>query len=130
MIHFTSLVGDGRPPRSRPTVAAAIGLSACGSELVRRRRPEDRQPRRLLGAQAGLRRAGDRVRARPTPASGVKFSASYGASGTQSKAVASGQHADYVAFSLGPDMDQLVPKYVDATGTPARPRASSPTRSW
>jgi ABC-type sulfate transport system substrate-binding protein len=45
----------------------------------------------------------------------TSFSASYGPSGTQSKAVASGQHADYVAFSLQPDMDRLVPKYVDPT---------------
>lgn len=44
---------------------------------------------------------------------GVKFSESYGASGTQSKAVSSGQAADYVAFSLQPDMTKLVPKFVD-----------------
>jgi sulfate/thiosulfate-binding protein len=45
---------------------------------------------------------------------GVKFSASYGPSGTQSKSVASGQPADYVAFSLEPDMTKLVPKFVAA----------------
>lgn len=43
---------------------------------------------------------------------GVSFSASYGASGSQSKAVDSGQPADYVGFSLEPDMTRLVPKYV------------------
>jgi sulfate/thiosulfate transport system substrate-binding protein len=43
---------------------------------------------------------------------GVDFSESYGASGTQSKAVSSGQPADYVAFSLQPDLDKLVPKFV------------------
>ncbi len=43
---------------------------------------------------------------------GVAFSASYGASGTQSKAVANGQPADYVGFSLGLDMEKLVPKFV------------------
>jgi sulfate transport system substrate-binding protein len=43
---------------------------------------------------------------------GVGFAASYGASGTQSKAVANGQHADYVAFSLEPDLTKLVPKFV------------------
>jgi sulfate transport system substrate-binding protein len=48
-----------------------------------------------------------------TPAGkGVKFSASYGPSGTQSKAVSSGQPADYVGFSLEPDMTKLVPKFV------------------
>jgi sulfate transport system substrate-binding protein len=42
----------------------------------------------------------------------VTFSASYGPSGTQSKAVGSGQPADYVAFSLQPDMTRLVPSVV------------------
>src|SRR5664279_5646922 len=45
---------------------------------------------------------------------GVSFSESYGPSGSQSKAVASGLHADYVGFSLEPDMTKLVPKFVDA----------------
>jgi sulfate transport system substrate-binding protein len=44
---------------------------------------------------------------------GVKFSASYGPSGTQAGLVASGQKADYVGFSLEPDMAKLVPTYVD-----------------
>ena len=43
---------------------------------------------------------------------GVAFSASYGPSGTQSKAVSSGQPADYVAFSLAPDLTKLVPSFV------------------
>lgn len=46
---------------------------------------------------------------------GVKFSESFGASGSQSKAVASGQPADFVAFSLEPDLTRLVPKVVDPT---------------
>jgi sulfate/thiosulfate transport system substrate-binding protein len=45
---------------------------------------------------------------------GVTWSSSYGASGTQSQAVINGQKADYVAFSLEPDMTKLVPKFVDA----------------
>jgi sulfate/thiosulfate transport system substrate-binding protein len=44
---------------------------------------------------------------------GVTWASSYGPSGTQSKAVASGQKADYVAFSLEPDLTRLVPKFVD-----------------
>jgi sulfate transport system substrate-binding protein len=49
-----------------------------------------------------------------TPAGkGVSFSASYGASGSQGKAVASGQPADYVGLSLEPDMTKLVPQFVD-----------------
>jgi sulfate/thiosulfate-binding protein len=51
-----------------------------------------------------------------TPAGkGVKFAASYGASGTQSTAVTNGQAADYVNFSVTPDLTKLVPKYVAST---------------
>lgn len=45
---------------------------------------------------------------------GVTWKSSYGASGTQSQAVSNGQKADYVAFSLEPDLTKLVPKFVDA----------------
>ncbi|UQX86773.1 extracellular solute-binding protein [Jatrophihabitans telluris] len=44
----------------------------------------------------------------------VSFSASYGASGDQSRAVANGQSADYVAFSIQPDMTKLTPDLVSA----------------
>src|SRR5215208_1912961 len=45
----------------------------------------------------------------------VKFTQSYGASGDQSRAVASGLPADIVALSLAPDVDKLVePGIVDA----------------
>lgn len=43
---------------------------------------------------------------------GVKFEASYGASGDQSRAVSNGQQADYVSFSIEPDMTRLVPSIV------------------
>ena len=46
---------------------------------------------------------------------GVTFKASYGASGDQSRAVANGQKADYVNFSIGPDMTRLVPDQVDTS---------------
>src|SRR3954465_16091520 len=39
---------------------------------------------------------------------GVSFKQSYGASGSQSRAVLAGQPADIVAFSLQPDMSKLV----------------------
>src|SRR3954469_15970842 len=42
------------------------------------------------------------------PGKGVSFTQSYGASGDQSRAVENGQKADYVAFSLAPDVDRLV----------------------
>ncbi|MFI5916293.1 sulfate ABC transporter substrate-binding protein [Dactylosporangium sp. NPDC051541] len=46
----------------------------------------------------------------------VKFTQSYGASGDQSRAVASGLKADIVAFSLEPDITRLVTaKLVDAS---------------
>ncbi len=46
---------------------------------------------------------------------GVSFDQSYGSSGDQSRAVASGQPADVVALSLAPDVDKLVePGLVDA----------------
>jgi sulfate/thiosulfate-binding protein len=44
---------------------------------------------------------------------GISWASSYGASGTQSQAVGNGQKADYVAFSLEPDLTKLVPKFVD-----------------
>jgi len=47
-----------------------------------------------------------------TSGAGVSFTASYGASGDQSRAVANGQHADYVAFSIQPDLTKLVPSFV------------------
>jgi len=57
-----------------------------------------------LSAAFGKTKAGD----------GVGWTTSYGASGTQSKAVTNGQKADYVAFSLEPDLTKLVPKFVSA----------------
>jgi len=45
---------------------------------------------------------------------GVTFEASYGASGDQSRAVINGQHADYVAFSIEPDLTRLTPDLVDS----------------
>ena len=53
---------------------------------------------------------------------GVSWASSYGASGTQSQAVGNGQKADYVAFSLEPDLTKLVPKFVDPSWN------SSPTK--
>lgn len=43
---------------------------------------------------------------------GTSFASSYGASGTQAQAVLNGQRADYVAFSLTPDLTKIVPKFV------------------
>jgi sulfate transport system substrate-binding protein len=46
--------------------------------------------------------------AKTSAGEGVAFSDSFGASGSQSRAVASGQPADIVAFSTTPDMTRLV----------------------
>jgi sulfate/thiosulfate-binding protein len=46
---------------------------------------------------------------------GVTWGSSYGPSGSQSTAVIDGQKADYVAFSVQPDMTKLVPKFVATT---------------
>ena len=56
---------------------------------------------------------------------GVAFKSSYGASGDQSRAVEGGQKADYVAFSLAPDMTRLV----DA-GLVASDWADTPTKGF
>jgi sulfate/thiosulfate-binding protein len=45
---------------------------------------------------------------------GTTVKGSYGPSGAQSKAVIAGQKADYVAFSVEPDLTKLVPSKVDA----------------
>ena len=63
---------------------------------------------------------------------GVSFTQSYGASGDQSRAVASGLPADVVALSLAPDVDKLVePGIVDADWADDDDRRlRRPTRSW
>jgi sulfate/thiosulfate transport system substrate-binding protein len=58
-----------------------------------------------------------------TPAGkGVSFGQSFGASGSQSRAVDSGQPADVVAFSTTPDMTRLVKDGIVAKGWDANPQ--------
>jgi sulfate/thiosulfate-binding protein len=52
---------------------------------------------------------------------GVSFSQSFGASGSQSRAVDSGQPADIVAFSTTPDMTRLVKDGIVASSWDANP---------
>ncbi len=52
---------------------------------------------------------------------GVSFTQSFGASGAQSRAVASGQPADVVAFSTTPDMTRLVKAKLVSSGWNANP---------
>jgi len=65
-----------------------------------------------------------------TEGKGVSFTQSYGASGDQSRAVASGLPADMVALSLAPDVDKLVePGIVDADWAKALPTDGFVTNS-
>ncbi|MDM7855884.1 extracellular solute-binding protein [Cellulomonas alba] len=114
-----------RPARHWVAVAAGataltMALAACGGQA------------KASGSTDGASAAGGKVGivafSVPKPAydaaetafqatpdgKGVEFSASYGPSGSQSKAVAAGQPADYVGFSVGPDLTRLVPDTVDA----------------
>jgi sulfate transport system substrate-binding protein len=85
-------------------IALALGLAACGSSsgggkqlaLVAYSTPKSAYEVLIPAFQA-------------TPGGkGVSFSQSYGGSGEQSRAVANGQHADVVNFSLEPDVERLV----------------------
>ncbi len=97
------------------TLAAAVGVAACASssngagggsktiDLVAYSVPKPAYD--ALGTAFAKTAAGK----------GVSVQASYGPSGSQSKAVAAGQTADYVAFSTEPDLTKLVPSKVDAS---------------
>src|ERR1700749_4765097 len=52
---------------------------------------------------------------------GVTFSQSFGASGSQSRAVATGQPADVVAFSTEPDISRLVKAGIVSSSWDANP---------
>jgi sulfate transport system substrate-binding protein len=60
---------------------------------------------------------------------GVQFEESFGASGDQSRAVAAGLPADYVAFSLSSDMDRLVKANMVAADWNAGPTKGMVTNS-
>ena len=92
----------------------------CGV-AARRRRQHPARARRLLDAEEGLRRPHHRVRARPAGRKGVSFSQSFGASGSQSRAVDSGQSADVVAFSTTPDVTRLVKDGIVSSSWDANP---------
>ncbi len=59
--------------------------------------------------------------AKTSAGEGVTFSQSFGASGSQSRAVDSGQPADVVAFSTSPDMTRLVKDGIVASNWDANP---------
>src|SRR5258707_14186591 len=84
--------------------ALLLGLAACGSSggssnqlaLVAYSTPKSAYEELIPAFQA------------TSGGKGVSFSQSYGGSGEQSRAVANGQHADVVNFSLEPDVERLV----------------------
>ncbi len=103
----------GRTRVALLTVAAlaAIGAAGCSSAKA-----SDGKSLSLIAysvpkpAYDALQQAFDQ-----TPqGKGVKWGSSYGPSGTQSQAVSNGQEADYVAFSLEPDLTKLVPRFVSS----------------
>src|SRR5258708_28113481 len=85
-------------------IAGALGLAGCGSSsgggkslaLVAYSTPKGAYEKLIPAFQA------------TSAGKGVSFSQSYGGSGEQSRAVANGQHADVVNFSLEPDVERLV----------------------
>ena len=89
--------------------AVTVGLSACsGSSSAKSIR---------LVAYSVPKPAYDALAtafAKTSAGKGVSVKGSYGPSGSQSKAVLGGQKADYVAFSVEPDLTKLVPSKVDA----------------
>jgi len=60
---------------------------------------------------------------------GIEFKGSYGASGDQSRAVEAGQKADYVSFSVEPDMTRLVDAGIVADDWNAGPNRGLVTTS-
>lgn len=92
--------------------AAAIGVTACSSSSAGDAGGGGRVAIVAYSVAKPAYDALEKAFAPTTQGKGVTFSESFGPSGTQSKAVSSGQPADFVAFSLQPDMDKLVPDFV------------------
>jgi sulfate transport system substrate-binding protein len=93
------------------TIAAAVGVSACSSSASSKNTIN-------LVAYSVPKPAYDALSAafeQTSAGKNVSFKTSYGPSGTQSKNVLGGQKADYVGFSVEPDLTKLVPSKVDAS---------------
>ena len=109
---ITSRLRRGRPVAALAlAVATAVGLSACGSGSSGSGDPKTVN----LVAYSVPKPAYDALTTafgKTSEGSGVKITASYGASGTQATAVTNGQKADVVNFSVGSDMSKLVPSRV------------------
>ena len=102
---------SGASSGSASNAAATSGAGSTQLQLVA-----------LLDAEEGLRRA-DRAFAQTSAGKGVSFGQSFGASGSQSRAVDTGQPADVVAFSTTPDMTRLVKDGIVVQELEREPRA-------
>ncbi|WP_235736495.1 sulfate ABC transporter substrate-binding protein [Nocardioides alcanivorans] len=84
-------------------LAATAALAGCGSD-------DDGETLSIVGfavPEAANKAIADQFK-KTDDGDGVKFRTSYGASGDQSRAVASGLDADYVHFSVASDVTRLV----------------------
>jgi sulfate transport system substrate-binding protein len=96
-------------------LAASGGLAACGgssdSASASGSSSSGSKAQLALVAYSTPKHAYDALTAayaKTSQGKGISFSASYGPSGSQSKAVLAGQPADVVAFSTEPDISRLV----------------------
>src|SRR5258706_7716933 len=100
-----------RPLTALAALAAALVLAACGSSSSSSSSSGGGSANLSLVAYSTPKEAyADIIPAfaKTAAGKGVTFTQSYGASGDQSRAVASGLPADVVAFSLSPDVNRLV----------------------
>jgi sulfate/thiosulfate transport system substrate-binding protein len=110
-------LGRRRPAALAVALVAALGLAGCASSSAAPTSGSGGRKSLSLIAYSVPKPAYDALQkafGSTSAGSGVSWRSSYGASGDQSRAVQNGQKADYVAFSLTPDMTKLVPKFVAA----------------
>ncbi|MGI8664587.1 MAG: extracellular solute-binding protein [Jatrophihabitans sp.] len=99
---------------------AAIGLTGCSSSSADSSSGSSKVSIVAYSVPKPAYDALEAAFAKTAQGKGAGFAASYGPSGDQSRAVANGQKADYVAFSILPDLTKLVPAFV-ATGWDSGP---------
>ena len=130
------MIDRSAPARRAPLVAlgaaglAALALAGCGGSSDAARTSSGASgggsaTQLGLVAYSTPKKAYDALTAAfaQTPGgTGVSFGSSFGASGSQSRAVDSGQPADVVAFSTTPDMTRLVKDKLVASSWDANPQ--------
>jgi sulfate transport system substrate-binding protein len=114
-------------------IAVAVGLAACGgsSDVSTNAgaggsssTSGGKSTQLALVAYSTPQKAYDALTAafeKTSAGEGVSFTQSFGASGSQSRAVDSGQPADVVAFSTAPDMTRLVKDKIVSSSWDANP---------